>query len=309
MDLNGASVLVTGATGFVGPYLVQALAEKNARVNILSMGMDEIPSSLCAENLDIVIGDVTKPETLDGITEGVDFVFHLAAISNVDYAVKNPVKTYDVNVRGTLNLLEEVRKNPVQKFVYISSSHVYGVPQYIPIDEKHPLAPREPYSASKAAAENIVTAYFSAYGINTAIVRPFNIYGPGQDESFLIPSIVKQASCSDVIKVGNLEPSRDFTYITDVVAGFLKIAESGSGVYNIGSGIEVKVGDLVSKIVDIVNPDIEIRSVVDRQRSDRVEIPRMCADVSRLKGIGWEPKVGLDEGLKIIIKCLEKNRP
>ena len=300
MDLNGASVLVTGATGFVGPYLVQALAEKNARVNILSMGMDEIPSSLCAENLDIVIGDVTKPETLDGITEGVDFVFHLAAISNVDYAVKNPVKTYDVNVRGTLNLLEEVRKNPVQKFVYISSSHVYGVPQYIPIDEKHPLAPREPYSASKAAAENIVTAYSSAYGINTAIVRPFNIYGPGQDKSFLIPSIIKQASGNDVIKVGNVEPTRDFTYITDVVDGFLIIAESGSGVYNIGSGIEVKVGDIVRKIVDIINPDIEIRSVVDRQRSGGVEIPRMCAGVSRLKGVGWEPKVGLDEGLKRI---------
>ena len=301
MDMNGASVLVTGATGFVGPYLVQALAGKNARVNILSMGMDEIPSSLCAENLDIVIGDVTKPETLYGITEGVDFVFHLAAISNVDYAVKNPVKTYDVNVRGTLNLLEEVRKNPVQKFVYISSSHVYGVPQYIPIDEKHPLAPREPYSASKAAAENIVAAYSGAYGINTAIVRPFNIYGPGQDGSFLIPSIIKQASGNDVIEVGNVEPTRDFTYITDVVAGFLMIAESGSGVYNIGSGIEVKVGDIVKKIVDIVNPDIEIRSVVDRQRSGGVEIPRMCADISRLKGIGWEPKVGLDEGLKTMI--------
>ncbi len=301
MNLNGASVLVTGATGFVGPYLVQALTEKDAHVKILSVSMDEIPSSLCAENLDIVTGDITKPETLDGINEGVDFVFHLAAISNVDYAVKNPVKTYDVNVRGTLNLLEEVRKNPVQKFVYISSSHVYGVPQYIPIDEKHPLAPREPYSASKAAAENIVTAYSSAYGVNTAIVRPFNIYGPGQHESFLIPSIIKQASGSDVIEVGNLEPTRDFTYITDVVAGFLKIAESGSGVYNIGSGIEVKVGDIVRKIVDIVNPDIEIRSVVDRQRSGGVEIPRMCADVSRLKGIGWEPKVGLDEGLKTMI--------
>ena len=301
MNLEGASILVTGATGFVGPYLLQALAEKDAHAKILALNMDEIPSNLCANDFEIVTGDITKPETLEGITNSVDFVFHLAAISNVDYAVKNPVKTYDVNVRGTLNLLEEVRKNPVQKFVYVSSSHVYGVPQYIPIDEKHPLAPREPYSASKAAAENIVTAYSSAYGINTAIVRPFNIYGPGQDGSFLIPSIIKQASGNDVIKVGNVEPTRDFTYITDVVAGFLKIAESGSGVYNIGSGVEVKVGDILRKIVDIVNPDIEIRSVVDRQRSGGVEIPRMCADVSRLKGVGWEPKVGLDEGLKTMI--------
>ena len=298
MDLNGASVLVTGATGFVGPYLVQALCDRGAHVKILSVDMDEIPSSLFTEDLKIMTGDITKPETLDGITEGVDFVFHLAAISNVNYAIQNPVQTYDVNVRGTLNLLEEVRKNPVQKFVYVSSSHVYGVPQYIPVDEIHPIAPHEPYSASKAAAENIVNGYSSAYGIDTVVVRPFNIYGPGQHESFLIPSIIKQAYGSDIIEVGNLEPTRDFTYITDVIAGFLNIAEFGSGVYNIGSGIEVKVGNILSRIGDIVNSDIEIRSVVDRQRSGGVEISRMCADVSRLRGIGWDPKVELGEGLK-----------
>lgn len=300
MYLKGASVLVTGATGFVGPCLVQALARKNARIKILTMDKDVFPCHDIPE-LEIVCGDITKPKTLKGITEGIDFVFHLAAISNVDYAIKNPVKTYDVNVRGTLNLLEEARKNPVQKFVYISSSHVYGVPQYIPVDEMHPIAPREPYSASKAAAEHIVNAYSSTFNVNSAIVRPFNIYGPGQDESFLIPSIVKQASDSEIIEVGNLEPTRDFTYITDVVAGFLKIAEYGSGVYNIGSGIEIKVGDIIRKIVEIINPDIEIRSISDRRRSGGVEIPRLCADVSRLKAIGWEPEVGLENGLKKLI--------
>lgn len=304
MNLNGASVLVTGATGFVGPYLVQALCGKGAQVKILSLSEGEVSSDLRADDLEIVTGDITKPETLDGVTKGVDLVFHLAAIANVDYAIQNPVRTYDVNVRGTLNLLEEVRKNPVKKFVYVSSSHVYGVPQYIPVDEKHPIAPREPYSASKAAAENIVNGYTGAYGINTAIVRPFNIYGPGQHESFLIPSIIQQASGSDLIEVGNVEPTRDFTYITDIVVGFLKIAESGSGVYNIGSGVEVKVDDIVHKIVDIINPDIEIRSVVDRQRSGGVEIPRLCADVSRLKGIGWEPTIGIDEGLRKVFDSI-----
>lgn len=308
MHLNDASVLVTGATGFVGPYLVQALCDKGAHVKILSVDMGEISSNLCSEDIEIVSGDITKPETLDGITEGVDIVFHLAAISNVNYAIQNPVQTYDVNVRGTLNLLEEVRKNSIQKFVYASSSHVYGVPQYIPMNEKHPIAPREPYSASKAAAENIVKGYSGAYGINTAIVRPFNIYGPGQDESFLIPSIVKQVLSDDaVMEVGNLEPTRDFTYITDAVVAFLKIAESGSGVYNVGTGIEVKVGDIIHKIVDIVNvvnPDIEIKSVVDRQRSGGVEILRMCADVAKLKGLGWEPKVGLNDGLRKLINTL-----
>ena len=299
MNLNGASVLVTGGTGFVGPYLVQALIDKGARVKILLLNDAEVSSNLRADNLEIITGDITRPEMIDGITKNVDLVFHLAAIANVDYAIQNPVNTYEVNVQGTLNLLEEVRKNPIHKFIYISSSHVYGVPQYLPVDEKHLIAPREPYSASKAAAENIVNGYSGSYGINTAIVRPFNIYGPGQDKSFLIPSIVKQVLSSNAImEVGNLEPTRDFTYITDVVAGFLIIAESGSGVYNIGSGVEIKVGDIVHKIVNIIDPDIEIRSVVDRQRSGEVEISRLCADVSRLKGIGWEPTIGIDEGLR-----------
>ncbi len=299
MNLNGASVLVTGGTGFVGPYLVQALIDKGARVKILFLNDAEVSSNLRADNLEIVTGDITRPEMIDGITKSVDLVFHLAAIANVDYAIQNPVNTYEVNVQGTLNLLEEVRKNPIHKFIYISSSHVYGVPQYLPVDEKHLIAPREPYSASKAAAENIVNGYSGSYGINTAIVRPFNIYGPGQDKSFLIPSIVKQVLSSNAImEVGNLEPTRDFTYITDVVAGFLIIAESGSGVYNIGSGVEIKVGDIVHKIVNIIDPDIEIRSVVDRQRSGEVEISRLCADVSRLKEIGWEPTIGIDEGLR-----------
>ncbi|WP_445475052.1 NAD-dependent epimerase/dehydratase family protein [Methanococcoides methylutens] len=308
MDLNGTSVLVTGATGFVGPYLVQALIEEGAQVKILSLREAGIPSNLFADDLEIVIGDITKPEMLDGITKGIDLVFHLAAIANVDYAIKNPVKTYDVNVRGTLNILEEVRKNPIKKLVYVSSSQVYGVPQYMPVDEMHPIAPREPYSASKAAAENIVNGYAGAYGIDTAIVRPFNIYGPGQDDSFLIPSIIKQASCNDLIEVGNVEPTRDFTYITDVVNGFLAIAESGLGVYNLGSGIEMKVGDILKRIVDIVNPDIEVRSVIDRQRSGGVEIARLCANVSRLKELGWAPTIGIDDGLNIIAKCSGKDR-
>ncbi|MCG7848678.1 MAG: GDP-mannose 4,6-dehydratase [ANME-2 cluster archaeon] len=302
MDLNCASVLVTGATGFVGPYLVQALCEKGARVKILTLSKSEINSNHNIPQCEIITGDITKPETLEGITKDVDVVFHLAAISNVDYAIKNPVRTYEVNVKGTLNLLEEMRKNPVQKFIYISSSHVYGVPQYLPVDEKHLIAPREPYAACKAAAENMVNAYSSAYGVNTAIVRPFNIYGPGQHESFLIPSIIKQASGSNVIEVGNVDPTRDYTYITDVISGFLNIAESGSGVYNIGSGVEVKVEDIIRKIVEIVNPDIEIRSVHERQRSGGVEIPRLYADVSRLKGLGWEAKVEMEEGLKNTIR-------
>ena len=285
MDINGASVLVTGASGFVDPHLIDTLCEKDAQIKILSLREGNISLNYNVSQCAIIRGDITEPRTFEGITKGVDFVFHLAAIANVDYAINNPIKTYDVNVRGTLNLLEEVRKNPVQKFVYVSSSHIYGVPQYLPLDEKHPITPREPYSASKATSENIVCAYSNAYGVNTAIVRPFNVYWPGQDERFLIPSILKQSFCNNVIEVGNLEPARYFTYINDVVAGFLKIAKFGSGVYNLGSEVEVKVGDVIQKVMDIINRDIEIIAVVDKQRSDEVEITQMYADAFRLKGI------------------------
>lgn len=290
------NVLVTGATGFVGPYLVRELLVRKARIKVLSM--NKTGSRTHLENkTTMVSGNITDPGSLQNIMKDVDIVFHLAAVSNVNYAISHPRETFETNATGTLNLLEEARKNDVEKFVYISSSHVYGIPQYLPMDEKHPVNPHEPYAASKAAAEMLVNIYALNYGLKTTIIRPFNMFGPGQSENFIIPSIIGQALTKEVVELGNLTPTRDLLYITDAIEGMLTIAEHGEGVYNIGSGIETSIKEIVETIIKIIDPAKKYVSIETRRRSNAIDIPRMCADISRLSSLGWSPVIDLEEGL------------
>jgi nucleoside-diphosphate-sugar epimerase len=290
------NVLVTGATGFVGPYLVKELLRQEARIKVLTMDkMRNIPG--LEDKITRLSGNITEPDSLQNIMKDVDIVFHLAAISNVNYAISHPRETFETNATGTLNLLEEARKNEVEKFVYISSSHVYGIPQYLPMDEKHPVNPHEPYAASKAAAEMLVNIYALNYGLKTTIIRPFNMFGPGQSEDFIIPSIIGQALRKEVVELGNLTPTRDLLYITDAIEGMLTIAQKGEGIYNIGSGIETSIKEVVETIINIIDPVKKYVSIETRRRSNAIDIPRMCADVSRVNKLGWSPVVDLKEGL------------
>lgn len=290
------NVLVTGATGFVGPYLVRELLGRKAQIRVLAMNKASKLSGI-DDKITLVNGNITDPSSLENVMENVDIVFHLAAVSNVKYAIEHPIETFETNATGTLNLLEMARKSEVSKFVYVSSSHVYGVPQYLPMDEKHPINPHEPYAASKAAAEMLVNIYTLNYGLETAVIRPFNMYGPGQSEEFIIPSIIRQALRKDVVELGNLTPTRDFVCITDAVRGMLAVAEHGEGVYNIGSGTETSMKDLVETIINIIDPSKRYISVEKRRRSNAVDIPRMCADISKIKKLSWSPVVDLKHGL------------
>lgn len=292
MAWKGKRVLVTGARGFIGKYLVAGLLDQGAEVTGLT-----IDAGVAGDRIRWAKGDITDGTSIRGICDGIDTVLHLAAISNVDASVRNPVHTIRTNTMGTVNLLEEARTGTVRKFVYISSAHVYGVPQYLPVDENHPTVPREAYAASKIASEQIVQAYAISYGIDCAIVRPFNVFGAGQDASFLIPGVISQALTKGVIRVGNTEPTRDFLYVDDCVSGFLCVGDRGTGVYNIGSGEDRSIASVVEKIRDLVDPSMPITSDEDRKRAGKVEIPRLCADVSRLKALGWKPAIGFDEGL------------
>lgn len=293
MPWKDKSVLVTGGKGFIGGYLIEALVEAGASVTALYNAGEEGKNGAVRW----VKGDITDPASIKDIFAGIDTVFHLAAISNVPKAVKTPTLALNTNTNGTINMLEGSRLSGVKKFVYVSTAHVYGVPQYLPVDESHPIVPREPYAASKIASEMIVKAYGNAYGMGFAIIRPFNVFGTGQDESFLIPGVIAQALRDHVIKAGNMEPTRDFLYVRDCVDGFLVIGDRGSDVYNIGSGREVRIADVIVKIRDLIDASIPIVSDDDRKRSGDVEIPRMCANVSRLAELGWEPHVGFEEGL------------
>ncbi|MDD5615504.1 MAG: GDP-mannose 4,6-dehydratase [Candidatus Methanoperedens sp.] len=294
-------VLLTGATGFVGPYLVKELLERKARIKVLRMDTAR-NFTVPQDAITMVSGNITDPGSLQNIMKDIEIVFHLAAISNVNYAIAHPRETFETNATGTLNLLEEARKNKVEQFVYISSSHVYGVPQYLPMDEKHPIHPHEPYAASKAAAEMLVNIYGINYGLKTTIIRPFNMYGPGQSGDFIIPSIISQALKKDMIELGNLSPTRDLLFITDAIKGMFTIAEHGDGIYNLGSGNETSIKEVVETVINIIDPAKKYVSIESRKRSNAVDIPRMCADVSKLKKLGWSPVVDLKEGLLKTIK-------
>jgi dTDP-glucose 4,6-dehydratase len=225
-------------------------------------------------------------------------VFHLAAISHVGRALENPLQTFETNTAGTLTVLEAIRQSSsVEKLVFVSSAHMYGTPKYIPIDEGHPVRAQEPYAASKLAAEAFVSAYSSAYGIPIAIARLFNTYGPRQHPDFVIPSIIRSALTQDALTLGNLTPTRDFTYVDDIVEAFLRLADAGEGIYNVASGVEISIEALVAQVAEILGKPLTISSQRTQRRSAAVEIERMCADISRITALGWKPRVSLIDGL------------
>ncbi|MGZ4863890.1 MAG: NAD-dependent epimerase/dehydratase family protein [Halobacteriota archaeon] len=285
-------VFITGATGFLGSHLVNCLTKRGAAISVLVRGQ---PDRIARHGLCVVQGDLSHPISINDAST----VFHLAAVSHVGRALENPRQTFETNTAGTLTVLEAIRQSPsAEKLVFVSSAHVYGTPLYIPIDEGHPVRAREPYAASKLAAEAFVSAYSSAYGIPIAIARLFNTYGPRQHPDFVIPSIIRSALAQDALTLGNLTPSRDFTYVEDIVEALLRLAETGDGIYNVASGAEINIETLVARVAEILGKTLTISSQRTQRRSAAVEIERMCADISRIKALGWEPRVNLIDGLK-----------
>jgi len=286
-------VFVTGATGFLGSHLVERLTRDGAAVSVLVRGN---PDRMVKElgHLRVVQGDLNHPFSISDAST----VFHLAAVSHVGRALEDPRQTFETNTGGTITVLEAVRRSSsVERLVFVSTAHVYGVPRYVPIDEEHPLHAREPYAASKLAAETFVSAYSSAYGIPIAIARLFNTYGPRQNPDFVLPSIIKQALTHDTLMMGNLTPTRDFTFVDDVIEALLLLASAGDGIYNVASGVEVSIEALVTRVAEILGKRLTVSSQRAQRRSTGVEIERMWADITRIKALGWEPHVKLIDGL------------
>ncbi|HYA32967.1 MAG TPA: GDP-mannose 4,6-dehydratase [Candidatus Bathyarchaeia archaeon] len=287
------SVFVTGATGFLGSHLIERLAQRELTISILTR---RSTSQLAQEmpGVNVVRGDLRRPFSITDAST----VFHLAAQPHVGHALENPARTFETNTAGTVTLLEAIRHSPsVESLIFVSTAHVYGTPKYVPIDEDHPVHALEPYAASKLAAEAFIAAYSSAYGIPTAIARLFNAYGPRQHPDFVVPSIIRQALAGDTLMLGNVSPTRDFTYVDDVVDALLRLADGGEGIYNVASGIEVSIETLITHVAQILGKQITVASQDVRRRSAAVEIERMWADISRIKALGWQPRIDLDDGL------------
>jgi nucleoside-diphosphate-sugar epimerase len=286
-------VFVTGATGFLGSHLVDRLTRYGAAVSVLVRGNpDRIAKELGC--LCVVQGDLSHPFSIGDAST----VFHLAAVSHVGRALEDPRQTFETNTAGTMTVLEAIRRSSsVERFVFVSTAHVYGTPRYVPIDEEHPLHAREPYAASKLAAETFVSAYGGAYGIPIAIARLFNTYGPRQNPDFVVPRIVKQALTQDTLTMGNLTPTRDFTFVDDVIEALLLLANASDGIYNVASGVEISIEMLVTRVAEILGKRLTVSSLRADRRSTGVEIERMWADIARIKALGWEPHVNLIDGL------------
>ena len=315
---TGRKVLVTGAGGFIGSHLAGALvvagAEVRAFVRYNSRGDSGLLRDLTPEvkdNLELIAGDLRDEDAVRAAVKSSHTVFHLGALISIPYSYKHPAEVASTNIMGTLNMLLACRDLGVERLVHTSTSEVYGTARVAPISEAHPLQGQSPYSASKIGADKLAESFYCAYDLPVITVRPFNTYGPAQSARAVIPTIITQALTREVIHLGNLDSTRDFTYVDDTVDGFLRAAQSSTGlgeVFNLGTGQEIRIGDLAQKIIAMVGRDVKIDTEQQRLRPEKSEVMRLISDNSRAREVlGWAPQISLDEGLKRTIHWISEN--
>lgn len=278
------NVIVSGSEGFIGKLLVTRLI--NEGYNVITFDYKD--------------GDIAQKSSLNGFDKyDIKHFFHLAAKNFVPDSWKDPITFYNVNIIGTTNVLAFCKKNKCS-LTYISS-YVYGNPEYLPIDENHKLQSNNPYSSSKILAEEVCRYYSSHYKIKTCILRPFNVYGPGQSEIFLIPEIIKQACYNNIIRVMDLNPKRDFVFVDDIIDALI-LSINKEGIYNIGSGYSISVEDIIKIVLKTMNIKKEY---ISKDVIRKNEIFDVVADITKAnKELKWVPKTNFEEGIK---KCVEKS--
>ena len=306
--MSKQQVLVTGADGFIGSHLVELLVAEGYPVRALAQynsfnNWGWLEDVGCLDQIEVMCGDIRDPFFCRELTRGIDLVFHLAALIAIPYSYQAPNSYVETNVNGTLNICQAALDAGVQRVIHTSTSEVYGTANYVPIDEKHPLQPQSPYSASKISADAMAKSYHHAFELPLTIARPFNTYGPRQSARAVIPTIISQlASGRREVQLGDLSPTRDFTFVEDTCRGFLALAGSDATigeVVNIGSNFEVSIGELLKQIGDIMQMDLETTLDQQRLRPADSEVFRLWCDNSKLRTLtGYAPKTDLRTGLE-----------
>jgi NDP-hexose 4,6-dehydratase len=306
---------VTGAEGFIGSHLVEALVASGARVRAMvlynSFGswgwLDSLDPEVLA-SVEVVMGDVRDPRaTLEFVGEA-DVVYHLAALIAIPYSYHAPHSYLETNAGGTMNVLEAVRSLETPRMVHTSTSEVYGTAIRVPIDEEHPLHAQSPYSATKVAADKLVESYHLSFGLPAVTLRPFNTFGPRQSARAVIPTIISQiAAGKPAVRLGSTAPTRDFTFVTDTAAAFLAVGSAPSEqvvgrTLNAGTGTERSIGDVVTLIGKLMNRNVAVIEEAERLRPDASEVMRLVSDSSQLRALtGWQPDHTLEDGLRTTI--------
>ena len=298
--------VVTGGAGFIGSELVRQLTALRAQVIVvdnLVNGKRENLQGLPADLVHLVVADIRDEKTLPGLLDDADILFHLACLG-VRHSVHSPMENHDVNATATLRLLQWARDRKVRKFVYVSTSEVYGTARKVPMAEDHPTFPHTVYGASKLAGECYARAYFATYRYPTVIVRPFNTYGPRchheGDSGEVIPKFVLRAMAGRPLVVfGDGKQTRDFTYVEDTARGIALAGLSDACVgktVNLGSGQEISILDLAFKVAEVVGVDSPQIVHEDPRPGD---VLRLCADITFARTLlDYDVGVPLEEGVK-----------
>lgn len=308
------SVLVTGADGFIGSHLVEELIyaghEVTAFVQYNSFNswgwLDKCDPSVKG-NFKVILGDIRDPHGIKSAMNGCNAIAHLAALIAIPFSYNSPDSYVDTNIRGTLNVLQASKELEIERLIHTSTSEVYGTAKFVPITEDHPLQGQSPYSATKIAADQLAFSFFNSFKLPVVTLRPFNTYGPRQSARAVIPTVITQiASGAKNIKLGSLQPTRDFSFVKDTVNGFVSAIESNNGigeVVNLGSNFEISIGNTAKLIAELMNENVEITLDNDRLRPKESEVERLFSSNKKAKELfGWEPKyLGL-EGFKVGLK-------
>jgi dTDP-glucose 4,6-dehydratase len=303
-------ILVTGAEGFIGSHLTEALvrAGYDVRAFVLynsfnSWGWLDHCGEDVKGHFEVFLGDIRDPNGVRTAVKGCDAILHLAALIAIPYSYHSPDTYVDTNIKGTLNIVQAARDLGVSKVVHTSTSEVYGTARFVPITEQHPLQGQSPYSASKIGADQIALSFYSSFGTPVVVLRPFNSYGPRQSARAVIPTVITQiASGKRQIKLGAIHPTRDFSYVADTVAGFIAALRADRGVgeaINIGSNFEISIGDTARAIADVMGTEIEIVTDDQRLRPENSEVERLWAANDKARDLlGWQPSYGGLDGFK-----------
>ena len=309
------NILLTGATGFIGSHLTELLVEKGFNVVAFDRYNSNshwgwLENSKYKDDIKVVLGDIRDYDSVSKAMHGCDVVFHLAALIGIPYSYISPLAYIRTNVEGTYNVLEAARNLNLGHVLITSTSETYGTAQYVPIDEKHAMVGQSPYSATKIAADQLAISYFKSFDLPIKIVRPFNTYGPRQSARAIIPTIIAQLLNGNTsIKLGNLTPTRDLTYVSDTCKAFMEIYESEAffgEATNIGMNSEISIGDLVSLIAKIMDTDFNISSANERIRQKGSEVERLVCDNTKLtNNTPWKPNYTLSEGIGEVIEWMK----
>jgi NAD dependent epimerase/dehydratase len=317
--LKNKKVLVTGAGGFIGSHLVEALLDKGADVRAFvkyngrgDWGMLNDLGDKYLRSIEIVMGNICDPFFVKNVIHGCDYVFHLAALIGIPYSYVAPNDYVSTNIQGTVNVLQACLDEKVLRVIHTSTSETYGTAQYVPIDEKHPMQGQSPYSASKIGADKMAESYYNSFELPVVTVRPFNTFGPRQSARAFIPTVISQALTKSELKLGSLDPVRDMTFVKDTAEGFITVGLCDKVIgqtINLGVGKGYTIGDMVKTILKILGKEnMPIRQDASRIRPAKSEVMRLISNNTIAREVcGWQPKYSLEQGLKETIDWIRKN--